>query len=160
MFLELESVFNTPGLSEPFSFTLPTSYDALPFAQPPAITGEVRNRAGVVTLQGTAQVRLDAQCDRCAQPFDFHANIPLQHTLVLSLNNENSDDFVLLDGHRFAPGDLIWEDIVLSLPQKLLCRDDCAGLCAQCGANLNQSSCNCAPVGDPRLAVLQQLLET
>ncbi|MCL2195974.1 MAG: DUF177 domain-containing protein [Oscillospiraceae bacterium] len=142
-FLELESVFNTPGLVEPFSFAMPASYNALPFAQPPVITGSVRNRAGVVTLQGTAQVQLAAQCDRCADEFTHSAAVPLHHTLVLSLNNENTDDFVLLQGYRFSPCDLIWEDIVLAMPPRILCDADCAGLCNMCGTNHNIASCNC-----------------
>jgi len=159
MFLELESVFNTPGLSEPFSYSLPKSYDLLPFAQPPPIAGEVKNRAGVVTLEGTAKVRLAATCDRCAKEFDYATDIPLRHTLVLSLNHENNDDFVLLDSYRFSPSDLVWEDIVLALPPKLLYGDACRGLCHRCGANLNENPCDCKPEGDPRLAALVQLLE-
>ena len=161
MLLQLESVFNTPGLSEPFRYHLPKSYDQLPFAQPPVISGEVKNHAGVVTLEGTAQVRLAATCDRCAASFDYTADIPLRHTLVLSLNDEDrQDDYVLLDGYQFAPSDLVWEDIVLALPPKLLCSDDCQGLCHRCGANRNESPCDCKAEGDPRLAALKQLLES
>jgi len=143
MNLELESVFNTPGLTEPFSFALPANYDALPFAQPPQITGEVRNRAGIVTLQGQAQVQLATHCDRCAGEFTHAIAVPLYHTLVLSLNNENTDDFVLLEGYRFNPCDLIWEDIVLNMPPRILCQPDCAGLCSMCGTNFNTASCDC-----------------
>ena len=159
MFLELESVFNVTGLTEPFRFNLPASYNALPFAQQPVISGEAKNRAGVVTLEGTAHVKLASQCDRCAQNFDYDATVPLEHTLVLSLNNENTDGFVLLDGYRFNPCDLIWEDIVLAMPQKFLCRTDCAGLCHHCGANRNDSPCACKPEVNPRLAALAHLLE-
>jgi len=159
MYLELESVFNTPGLSEPFSCELPQRYDDLPFARQPAVAAEVKNRAGVVTLEGTAQVQLQAQCDRCAASFGYDASLPLCHTLVLSLNNENHDDFILLDSYRFSPDDLIWEDIILALPPKLLCKPDCAGLCHRCGTNLNDGPCECKPEGDPRLAALKQLLE-
>ena len=160
MYLELESVFNNPGLSEPFDYQLPCSYDGLPFAQPPAICGRVKNRAGVVTLEGTAQLRLNANCDRCAASFGYAADVPLFHTLVLSLNNEDSADYILLDSYRFSPDDLVWEDIVFALPPKLLCRTDCAGLCHRCGQNLNEGPCACKPEGDPRLAKLRQLLET
>jgi uncharacterized protein len=49
--------------------------------------------------------------------------------------------------------------IFLSLPQVMLCRKDCAGLCPECGLNLNKNKCDCKNEGsyDPRLAVLQQL---
>ncbi len=50
--------------------------------------------------------------------------------------------------------------IVLELPEKILCRDDCAGLCAGCGADLNVAACTCPPPApDPRLAKLADLRE-
>ena len=46
------------------------------------------------------------------------------------------------------------------MEQKVLCRDDCRGLCPKCGKNLNEGPCGCTKDGDPRLAVLSRLLET
>lgn len=154
MFLELESVFNNPGLSVPFDYAL-TGFDGmLPLAAAPMIKGVVKNRTGIVTLEGSAEVRLDAQCDRCAAPFSYHARIPLEHTLVLSLNREDGGDLILLDSHRFSPDDLVWEDIVLAMPPKMLCRPECEGLCQRCGTNLNEGECGCKPEIDPRLSAL------
>jgi len=54
---------------------------------------------------------------------------------------------------------LVRELSLLSMPTKVLCREDCLGLCQECGANLNDGDCGCADQAiDPRLAVLQQLL--
>jgi len=158
MYLELEAVFNTPGLSVPFDYPLEGFEGMLPLAAPPRAAGGIRNRAGVVTLKGSAQVRLHVQCDRCAAPFEYRAEVPLEHTLVLSLNREDSGGLVLLEGTRFSPDSLVWEDIVLSMPPKLLCAPDCKGLCQRCGRNLNEGPCECKPDTDPRWAVLQDLL--
>jgi len=158
MFLELEQVFNTPGLSAPFDYALEGFEGMLPLAASPRVAGEIRNRAGVVTLEGSARVRLNAACDRCAAPFEYSADVPLEHTLVLSLNREDGGDLILLEGTRFSPDSLVWEDIVLSMPPKLLCKPDCAGLCQRCGRNLNEGPCECKPEGDPRWAALQDLL--
>ena len=55
-------------------------------------------------------------------------------------------------------GAICWEEFVLALPVNPLCRPDCKGLCPQCGANLNDGPCQCAPEeGDPRMAVLRGL---
>jgi len=158
MYLELEQVFNTPGLSVPFDYLLEGFEGMLPLADLPRAVGEIGNRAGVVTLKGSVRVRLHAQCDRCAVPFEYNAQVPLEHTLVLSLNREDSDDLILLEGTRFSPDSLVWEDIVLSMPSRLLCVPDCAGLCRRCGRNLNESECDCRPEADPRWAALQDLL--
>jgi len=49
------------------------------------------------------------------------------------------------------------EQLQLNVPMKLLCREDCAGLCATCGADLNQGACACLPQVDPRWAALAAL---
>jgi len=62
---------------------------------------------------------------------------------------------------RIDVGLLIREQIYLALPMKPICRDDCQGLCSECGTNLNSSSCNCAREAvDPRLASLKTLLKS
>ena len=48
---------------------------------------------------------------------------------------------------------------VLNMDSKLLCSEDCKGLCSRCGANLNLGPCDCKPEPDPRFAALQQLLD-
>ena len=56
----------------------------------------------------------------------------------------------------FAP--YVWEVLVLGLPERILCRDDCAGLCPVCGVNRNEDSCDCREDNiDPRFAVLKDL---
>ena len=71
------------------------------------------------------------------------------------------DDVYIVDQRYFELGveDFVREDIFLALPTKFLCREDCKGLCPQCGKNLNDGSCSCKKPVDPRLAVLQQLLD-
>jgi len=158
MFLELESVFNTPGFVLPFRYALTGFEGLLPLTAPPAVSGQARNRAGIVILAGRAGLCMDVRCDRCAASFDYAADVPFEHTLVLSLNDGENDELVLLDGFRWSPDSLIWEDLVLSLPPKLLCRPACAGLCPRCGQNLNEGACACKPQGDPRWAALRELI--
>jgi len=57
--------------------------------------------------------------------------------------------------------EVLREQFYLVLPMKPLCREDCAGLCPQCGTNLNGGACGCEPpVEDPRLAPLRKLMKT
>ena len=66
------------------------------------------------------------------------------------------------DGERLDLGEVLREQIILGLPLKPLCRDDCRGRCASCGRNLNQGACACPPAEepqDPRLAPLRKLFE-
>jgi uncharacterized protein len=53
---------------------------------------------------------------------------------------------------------LIAEQVMLALPTRPLCSEDCRGLCGTCGVNLNRESCSCSePVGDPRMAIFRNL---
>ena len=54
--------------------------------------------------------------------------------------------------------DIITTSFVLQMGSRLLCAEDCKGLCCRCGANLNREACKCRQESDPRLAVLKQLL--
>lgn len=70
---------------------------------------------------------------------------------------ENDLDVFPYDGEFVDLEPLIREQFVLAIPYAPLCREDCLGLCAQCGADKNTSPCNCAKPVDPRFAGLQSL---
>jgi len=127
--LNLAPVMNTPGETLDFSFEL-CSGD-LPFARPALVTGRAANHAGIVTLSGTADVHLNAQCDRCAEPFGYRANVGFSHTLVTSRASEESGELILVENFTFDAEPLIWEDIVLAMPPKLLCKPGCLGIRVQ-----------------------------
>lgn len=132
----------------------------LPFTEPVHVVGEITARAGVVQLSAKAVFTFHGRCDRCLSPFVRHYEIPLEHTLVTSLENEENDDYVLLEQFGFDLDELVQADILLELPYKSLCREDCRGLCSLCGKNLNEGLCGCTHKSvDPRLAVLGQLLD-
>ncbi len=131
-----------------------------PFCDPVRVTGAVTVRAGVVTLSARVGFVFHGACDRCLTPFTKTYDIPLEHTLVTTLENEENDDFILLDNYQLNLSDLVMADILLELPYKTLCREDCRGLCPLCGKNLNEGLCGCNRKSvDPRLAILGQLLD-
>ena len=131
-----------------------------PFPETVRVTGAVNVRAGVVQLSARAVFVFHGQCDRCLSPFTQAYDVPLEHTLVATLEDEENDDYILLDQYQLDLADLTLADILLELPYKSLCRDDCRGLCPMCGKNLNEGLCGCTRQSvDPRLDVLRQLLE-
>ena len=131
-----------------------------PFPEKVRVTGAVNVRAGVVQLSARAVFVFHGQCDRCLSPFTQAYDVPLEHTLVATLEDEENDDYILLDQYQLDLADLTMADILLELPYKSLCREDCRGLCTMCGKNLNEGLCGCTRQSvDPRLDVLRQLLE-
>ena len=131
-----------------------------PFVQPVHVKGEIRSLAEVVSMHATATVVFNGVCDRCAEPFEKTLTIPMEHVLVTSLGNADNDELLLVQNYRLELTTLTVSDVLLDLPSKQLCRKDCKGLCPHCGKNLNEGLCGCrVESGDPRLAVLKQLLE-
>ena len=163
MILDLEPIFNNEGMVKEFDYELDLSEQELngskPFASPVKISGHAGNYTGIVELSATADFTLETACDRCAKPISLPLATKIFHTLVTSLNDETNDELILVNELRFNLDELITEDIFLDLPSKLLCSEDCKGICSKCGADLNAGSCSCEKEVDPRLAALKQLLD-
>lgn len=161
--LNLARVFAQEG-SVPVSFELDRSdldfHGTTPFRQPITVTGVIENRAGVVTLRGTASFVYSACCDRCGQPVDRAVELPLEHVIVTGTQSETDDTYVVAEDMQLDEQALVREDVVLWVPLKFLCAEDCKGLCPICGKNRNEGDCGCEQhAGDPRLAALGSLLQ-
>ena len=164
MLLQLQSLFMGEKMSLPIDCTLDFSglewNGQYPFKQPVTVKGEVRHTAGVVILKADVRYRYDGICDRCACDISPEDHLTMEHILVVSLNHEDNDSFVLIDNYQLPLDALVEEDLILDQPSKRLCKQDCRGLCPICGKNQNEGSCGCArETVDPRLAALQQLLD-
>ncbi|MEG1834808.1 MAG: DUF177 domain-containing protein [Oscillospiraceae bacterium] len=157
MFIELEPIFNNEGAEKQFELALVLDdCDANAIAK---VKGVVSNKNSVVTLTADLDYVLKSTCDRCATDVSLPIKVKSEHTLVLTLNDEDNDDFIIVEDMHFLLDDLLREDILLVLPTKVLCREDCKGLCPYCGTDLNQKKCDCEKPIDPRLAALKQLLD-
>lgn len=165
MLLNLRQLFLEEGKSISFDEIMPNTaeklWDGHPIASPINLSGIVTNRAGIVTLDYTAAFRFVSQCDRCCEDVDRQMTYRFEHTLVQQLENEDDDDgYLVLPDLNLDMEELAASDISLELPSKVLCSEDCKGLCPKCGKNLNEGSCGCPTKEvDPRLAKLLQLLE-
>ncbi|MGI5895252.1 MAG: YceD family protein [Candidatus Merdivicinus sp.] len=148
--------------AQTFDYTGEELYGGYPFQSPVECSGKIENRAGVVRLVFCVKFSLDLVCDRCLEPFTREENLTFSHILVQKLESEEEDeDYILCPGGELDLDELVRTDVLLELPTKVLCREDCKGLCGQCGQNLNFGSCKCEKKEiDPRLAVLSQLLDS
>lgn len=165
MLLGLSKIIDSPGSSVHFSTSVDLSdlrYGiSNPVSEPVAAQGTVRNTAGVLLMKGSVTTTIHGICDRCAAQFDRDIEFPIDVVLVTELSNEeNEDEWVFpLVGDSADLDDIVRTVFVLNLDSKLLCREDCKGLCPKCGKNLNDGPCNCQKELDPRFAALKQLLE-
>lgn len=160
-FIELEPIFNNNEAAQSFSYGLDFSdfsYNgSFPFDKPIKVSGQVKNSTGIVTIQAKAEFTLSLICDRCAEKIEKSFIVDINHTLVTELNDENNDELIVINSFHYDLDPLVTEDIILSLPSKILCKQNCAGICTQCGKNLNEGPCSCEKESDPRWDVLSQL---
>lgn len=164
MLLNLSSILAAPGASLTFETTVDLSEmtfgNCRPVTEPVTASGRVRNTAGVLEMTGELATTLHAVCDRCAAEFSRPVRQPIRATLVSAPEPDSYDDpwvFALQDGCADLD-DIVTTTFVLNMDSRLLCREDCKGLCCRCGKNLNDGPCGCTREPDPRFAALQQLL--
>lgn len=110
------------------------------FQNPVSITGTLVLSGKNVFVDGEIEYKLNACCSRC-----------LKETLyenVVGFDEEFSENAADEDAYKFSKGlvdltDMVREKIILSMPLSVLCKEDCKGICLVCGANLNETKCNC-----------------
>ena len=164
MLLDLSKIIDMPGASVSFSTSLDLSDlqfgTSFPLQSPVVATGVVRNTAGVLMTTGSITTHLTGVCDRCAGDFEKDVSYPLEVVLVTELADEDHEDewTFPLDGNNADMDDIVRTVFILNMDAKLLCSEDCKGLCCRCGKNLNLGPCSCQKEIDPRFAALQQLL--
>lgn len=163
MLLDLRKVFLTEGEVLVSSYELDLSdmefNGSKPLNTPVKVSAKAVNRAGVVNLAVSAVFDYTAPCDRCGEETITAFDYSFDHTLVLSLEGENEGDYIETPDYNLDLDELVTSDILLELPSKHLCSEDCKGLCPKCGANLNKGGCSCdLQEIDPRLEALRSLL--
>ena len=162
--LDLKNIFLNEGsvLHKEYSFSM-TDVDESglsPFVSPVKADITAENRAGLVRLSLATSFNYQKPCDRCGADVTKEMCYNFEHYLVTSLSGDQNDDYIETPDHTIDVDELLRTDIVLELPSKHLCSDDCKGLCPKCGANLNEKNCGCsAKEIDPRLEALKQLID-
>jgi uncharacterized protein len=109
---------------------------------------------GGIQAEGVVQAPWVGICRRCAEPVTGTLEIAVTERFG---GNETDDDFYPIVDETIDLGPLVRDAVVLELPMAPLCRDDCAGLCPECGANRNEGDCGCVAPRDPRWANLDAL---
>ena len=164
MRIDLREIIQNPGNSIPFSCDLAvdelSSPSILSYLVVPHAEGRVVNRAGVLRLEGKIFSRMLCTCDRCSRLFEKEKTVGLSAVLAQRTeDNEEDSELFFLEGSEIDLDDVLQTLYILEMDMKYLCREDCKGICPQCGKDLNDGPCSCKKPKDPRFAVLEQLLD-
>jgi uncharacterized protein len=132
------------------------------------VGGRASRKRGEVEVRGSLDTSVELPCDRCVAPVIFPVNVDFKAELGFADANagvaeatelQDADmDFSTVEGDAVDLDEIVREQILLALPARHLCGDDCKGLCATCGANLNERDCGCGHKEiDPRWSALAAL---
>ena len=164
MLFELKSVFQNEGEEKQVNYKLDIADididGVFPFRTPIDVTATAKNRASLVSLTIRACFSYSRSCDRCSTDFTREMDMLFEHKLAQTLVDDGNDDYIETPDFKLELDDIVISDILLSLPQKNLCKDDCKGLCQIFGKNLNEGDCSCDKREiDPRLEMLKQFMD-
>ena len=136
------------------------------FDEPVAFRGRLEKADKGFHLSGEIRIAGAVSCARCLKDVPFRKTAQVSWTLAPVHERPNAAELELEAGDL----DVVWydelvvpleplidEQLQLELPMKPLCSDDCKGLCAQCGVDLNTGTCTCAAPADDRWAALKSL---
>ena len=128
------------------------------------VMGEITNRGGYMRLVATAEIPYSGSCARCLTDVSGVFTMPFERTVVTEgtlteeQEEDNVDEYVILENGMLDIDDSVREALILSFPMRLLCEDGCPGLCPKCGKPLREGSCGCPTKEiDPRWAVLASI---
>jgi uncharacterized protein len=134
----------------------------------PQVRGRASRKGNEVRLRGHLTARAEVDCDRClktvAVPIEaeFDATyIPASEYALKETAELQTDDLLLsvYEGDAVAVDEIVREQILLELPARALCREECQGLCPVCGTDRNTNDCSCEQKEtDPRWAALKNLV--
>ena len=164
MTLDLRALFSGKEKELPFGFLIDLSEISVgaqtPFATPVRVEGKVESIADTLCLSAEAFVKYFAECDRCGEPCEKEYSVKVGYVLVTELAGEEQDHILVVEDMTIDLDELLREEIILSIPSKHLCSENCKGLCVTCGKNLNEGECSCNKKQiDSRLEILKNLLD-
>jgi len=135
--------------------------------EPAAVSGKVRVAGNEVFVSGHIDTRAQVECDRCLQPVELPVNTDFALEYISGADYESSAAAELteadmsvsvFDGEAIDIDEIVKEQILLTVPARTLCREDCKGICPECGIDRNTGECSCVTDNiDPRWAALKNL---
>ena len=164
MKINIASVVKNDGASLPFSGSMELgrvslSGSTLDFKKPVTVSGVIQSLGGTVEISADICGEYTAQCSRCGEV----CALPLKARLEESTEEDFSDadeECLSLNGNILDIGGAVEAAVFGEVGLRVLCSEDCKGLCPVCGTNLNKNKCNCdTTVYDPRFAIFRKLMQ-
>ena len=144
----------------------PEQLDGVEFDSDARVRGCLTDNAGSMRLTLKAELGYHGECARCLAPvdgvfsLDFERTVATEGTLSEDRLDELADEYVILNGSELDVDEALREELLLGFPMRLLCSEECEGMCPTCGKPRREGACGCAVREiDPRLAILKTFFD-
>ena len=170
MLINLSDVFNSSGKIstleiEPEIASYDSGFGEFPVTSSEKYVLKFQNlEKGKINVSGNVKLSFEGQCDRCLKSTPVNLDIQIDREVAspdFAAGEEEEELFDYMEGYSLDTEALLQGEITVNWPVKILCREDCKGLCPVCGHDLNEGDCGCDTfVPDPRMAAIFDKLES
>ncbi len=151
MKLSIGALKQETGLSEEVKISYPMAdtefrNEKLTFLGPVLFSGRIKNDGGDFAAAGQVVCDIEATCNRCLDPAKIHLDFltEIYYSYNAEEKNEKTDEeYLPVDNDEIDLGEGLEREIYIHMPNQILCKEDCKGLCPVCGQNLNHGECRC-----------------
>ena len=137
-------------------------FDGVKLSTPVRLVGKLFNIGGCIEFNSNASFEISYLCDRCLSESTkiLSFDISERFKKTLDLADDQNPDIICFSGNEIDISEVIINNIFMNIPSKLLCCEECKGLCPVCGKNLNEGECSCdTRTSDPRFDVLDNFFK-
>ena len=116
----------------------------------------------VLEIAGYVKLTAVIPCARCLSPVEQDFVLDIQRQVDMKLSAREREEILeesnFIEGNSLDPEILVCNELLVQWPIRVLCKEDCKGICSRCGANLNFETCDCdTTVPDPRMAAIRDI---
>ncbi len=116
-----------------------------------------------LTIDGSCRLVLEIPCDRCLELVATEFDLKFSKNIDLAADDNQIDELDeknYIDGYNLDVDKLLYNEMLIGWPMKILCSETCKGICNTCGQNLNKGTCNCEDTSlDPRMSVIRDVFK-
>lgn len=170
MLIELSQLFTQDGKQMKFEAPIEMNIFSSTFGEYPIVEKSPVNlnithsKNRKLQITGDFHLVLEIPCDRCLDPVAYPFDLSIEKELDMNESDEQRtqdlDEQVDVQDNVLDVDMLVRGELIVNMPMKVLCREDCKGICNKCGTNLNHGSCNCdVTVPDPRMAAISDIFK-
>lgn len=129
------------------------------FDSPVNLEGRLANFGGMLKLKGVLNTLYTAKCFRCLKSMQCKIDVEINEDFIES-EKAGVDEAYTYEGNFLELDKAVKDNIILNLPVRQLCTEDCKGLCPQCGCDLNENKCECKDENiNPQMEVLKNFFK-